>query len=79
MTHAAGIIGQILVHDWIGARQPACADNRQGLPLTQPPPRGRRAQQGWAGNRALSWPGYVASMRQMSAGLSRRVPFRRQR
>ncbi len=80
MTHAAGIIGHILVRDWIDARQPACADDRHDTSPSRPPGRSRRTEwQGWAGNHSLSWPTYVASMRQMSAGLSRRVAFRRQR
>ncbi|WP_345191656.1 hypothetical protein [Gluconacetobacter tumulicola] len=79
MTHAAGIIGHILVRDWIGTRQSASADHHQGICLTQSPRARRADRQRWTGNRSLSWPGYVASMRQMSAGLSRRVAFRRQR
>ncbi|MFW7269043.1 hypothetical protein ACMAUO_13875 [Gluconacetobacter sp. Hr-1-5] len=81
MTHAAGIIGHILVRDWIGARHPACADGHHDAPPAQPPEKSRRREwQGWARNRrTLSWPTYVASVRQMSAGLSRRVAFRRQR
>ncbi|MBB2168896.1 hypothetical protein HLH36_11100 [Gluconacetobacter aggeris] len=77
MTHAAGIIGHILVRDWIGTRQSASADRHQAICLTRSP-RARRADR-QRGTGTLSWPGYVASMRQMSAGLSRHVAFRRQR
>lgn len=80
MTHAASIIGHILVRDWIDARQSACTEDHPNTSQAQPPRRFRRAEwQGWAGNRPLSWPSYAASMRQVSAGLSRRVAFRRQR
>lgn len=79
MTHAAGIIGHILIRDWIGTRQSACADDHQVIRLTHPPRTRRVDRRRWTGNPSMSWPGYVASMRQMSAGLSRRVAFRRQR
>ncbi|MBB2161021.1 hypothetical protein ACLRDC_07175 [Gluconacetobacter sacchari] len=73
MVYAAGIIGHILIRDWIATRRPACAADRHGRSPTSP----RRVT--WTGDQARSRPGYVASMRQMSADLSRRVAFRRQR
>lgn len=80
MTHAAGIIGHILVHDWIGARQPACAGGRHNAPPAQPTGRGLCVERPFrAAYRGLPWPAYVASVRQMSAGLSRYAAFRRLR
>ncbi|MBB2188846.1 hypothetical protein HLH34_02555 [Gluconacetobacter azotocaptans] len=74
MSHAAGIIGHILVSEWMATR---------GERTRVPPGAQRRLRGAWpmrrTGLRAPAWPGYVASVRHVSAGLSRRVAFRRQR
>ncbi|GBQ79611.1 hypothetical protein AA13595_0077 [Gluconacetobacter johannae DSM 13595] len=74
MSHAAGIIGHILVSEWMAARE-----ERKRAPLGAQ----RRLHGAWAmrrsGMRTPAWPGYVASVRHVSAGLSRRVAFRRPR
>ncbi|MBB2202347.1 hypothetical protein [Gluconacetobacter tumulisoli] len=74
MSHAAGIIGHILVSEWMAARE-------EGSPVRSGARRWSRGA--WSmrrpGARTPAWPGYVASVRHVSAGLSRRVAFRRQR
>ncbi|ACI52499.1 conserved hypothetical protein [Gluconacetobacter diazotrophicus PA1 5] len=79
MTHAAGIIGHILVNEWMTGRvHPGAGGHgaEAGQRGSGPDALGLRPV--WSvrlGGRVPSWPGYVASVRHMS----RRVVFRRHR
>lgn len=90
MTHAAEIIGHILVDEWCanrmarqgGAQEGALggAMERRGLAGNGPvriTPHGRPAR--GPGRKGPAWPRCMASVRGMSQELSRLVAFRRPR